>query len=88
MQIFSGFIIVNLFSLMVKHSHKKVWLFQLLAMFILLARVLLVPLGTYLSAFISTELIIVIAGILVLLAVIPTIFIKYEKEQLSMNSEI
>ncbi|MFX0134309.1 MAG: MFS transporter [Candidatus Hodarchaeota archaeon] len=88
MQIFSGLIIVNLFSLMVKHSHKKVWLFQLLTTFILLARVLLVPLGTYLSAFIPTELIIVIAGILVLLAVIPTIFIKYEKEQLSMKSEI
>ena len=85
MQIFSGFIIVNLFSLMVKMSHKKVWLFQLLASFILIARVLLVPLGTYLSAFMPTELIIVIAGTLVLLAIIPTIFIKYEKEQLIMR---
>lgn len=88
MQIFSGFLVVNLFSLMVKHSHKKVWLFQLLTSFILLARVLLVPLGTYLSAFVPTELIIATAGVLVLLAIIPTIFIKYKKEQLSMKSEI
>ncbi len=80
MQIFAGFCVVNLFSLMVKHSHKKVWIFQLLTSFSLLARFLLVPLGTYLSAFVPTEIIIVIAGILVLLSVIPVIFIKYEKE--------
>jgi len=81
MQIFAGFIVVNLFSLMVKYSHKKVWLFQLFTTFFLLARVLLIPLGTYLSAFVPTELIIVIAGILVLIAIIPAVFIKYETEQ-------
>jgi len=80
MQIFAGFIIVNLFSLMIKLSNKKVWIFQLLASFILLARVILVPLGTYLSVFLPTELIIITAGILVLLAIIPAVLIKYEKE--------
>jgi len=81
MQIFAGFFVVNLFSLMVKLSYKKVWLFQLLTLFILIASVLLVPLGTYLSTFVPTELIIVTAGTLVLLAIIPVIFIKYEREQ-------
>ncbi|TFF97134.1 MAG: MFS transporter, partial [Promethearchaeota archaeon] len=31
MQIIAGFMVVNLFSLMIKHSHKKVWIFQLLS---------------------------------------------------------
>lgn len=79
LQIVSGFITVNLTSLMIDVSKEKVTIFQLVAAFIVLARVILIPLGTYLSSFLGTEWIIFIAGGLFLLAIIPLIFINIKK---------
>jgi MFS family permease len=76
LQIVSGFITVNLTSLMIDESKEKVTIFQIIAAFIVLARVILIPLGTYLSSFMDTRLIIFIAGGLFLLAIIPLILIE------------
>jgi len=70
-QIFSGFIIINLISLMISTSHKKVVYYQVMATFAILASVIFIPLGTILSVIISTEIIIVIAGALRILCIIP-----------------
>jgi hypothetical protein len=76
MQIFSGIIVINLVSLMIHYSHKKVVYFQIIAIFAILASIIFIPLGTFLSTIIETELIIVIAGILKLLSIIPIFFLK------------
>lgn len=81
MQIFSGIIVINLISLMIKYSKKHVVYFQIMATFAILAAVIFIPLGTYLSAVISTELIIVIAGVLKLLALIPIYFLNIQKNE-------
>ena len=79
LQILIGFITVNLTSLMIDVSKEKVTIFQLIAAFVVLARVILIPLGTYLSSFLGTEWIIFIAGGLFILAVIPLIFMNIER---------
>jgi len=84
MQIFSGFIVVNMFALMIDYSKKKAVYFQLMATFYIVATVIFVPLGTYLSSKISTELIIVIAGVAKLISIIPILFLKkYKVETLN-----
>lgn len=82
MQIFSGIIVINLISLMIKYSKKNVVYFQIMATFAILASVIFIPLGTYLSVVISTELIIVIAGVLKLLALIPIYFLNIQKNDI------
>ncbi|MBD3211317.1 MAG: hypothetical protein GF311_01825 [Candidatus Lokiarchaeota archaeon] len=79
MQILAGFLIVNLITLMIDVSGKKVLIFQIIATSIALAKLILVPLGTYLSGFIDTEWIIFIAGILFLMAIIPLMGIQTSK---------
>jgi len=75
-QIMAGFLIVNLISLMIDVSHKKVIIFQIIASAIALAKLVLVPLGTYLSDFLATEWIIFIAGLVFLIAIVPLLAIK------------
>ncbi|HEY0087343.1 MAG TPA: hypothetical protein VGB37_00780, partial [Candidatus Lokiarchaeia archaeon] len=84
MQIFSGFIVVNVFALMIDYSKKKAVYFQLMATFYIVATVIFVPLGTYLSSKISTELIIVIAGVAKLISIVPILMLKkYKVETLN-----
>jgi len=75
-QIFAGFILINMTSLMIDMSKKNVMVFQIIISFTILARVIFVPLGTYLSIFIMTELILVISGILIMISAIPLFFIQ------------
>jgi len=80
-QILAGFIVINIIALMIDFSQKKVIYFQIMASFVFLSYVIFIPLGTYLSAYIATELIIVIAGLLKLFSLIPIYFIKYNKKK-------
>ncbi len=80
MQLFSGFIVVNLISLMIKYSQNKVVYYQIMATFAILSVVIFVPLGTYLSALIATELLIVFAGVLKIVSIIP-IFLLIDKNK-------
>ncbi len=82
-QILAGFLLINLTSIMIDLSQKKVVYYQIMASFAILARVVFLPLGTYLTLYISTEVIIVIAGILTILSVVPLFFIKEDFKQTS-----
>lgn len=78
-QIFAGFLLVNVITLMIDISKKKVVYFQIMAVFSIFARILFIPLGTYLSDYIATEWIIFVSGVIVLVSIIPMWFIKAEK---------
>jgi uncharacterized membrane protein YfcA len=71
-----GFILMNLISLMIDISKERITIFQSIAVFVPLAKVTLVPLGTFLSAYIPSEWIIFIAGVLFMLAVVPLLLIQ------------
>ena len=81
MQIFSAFIVINLIALMIKFSQNSVTRYQIMAAFAILSLVIFVPLGTYLSALIATEIIIVIAGVLKLASIIPILFLRDKSEK-------
>ena len=81
MQIFSAFIVINLIALMMKFSENRVTRYQLMAAFAILSIVIFVPLGTYLSALIATEIIILIAGVLKLVSIIPILFLRDKSEK-------
>jgi hypothetical protein len=75
-QILSGFFLISLTTLMIDVSQKKVVVFQIMASCAILAKVTLNPLGTALSAVLSTEIIIMIAGILLAIASVPVYFVE------------
>ena len=77
-QIISGFFLINMITIMIDLSEKKVVVFQVIASFAILAKVMFIPLGTALSAGIATEVLIMIAGILTAFSVIPLYFIEYK----------
>jgi len=72
----SGILLVNLLSVMMELSQNKVFYYQLMALFSIAANVVFTPLGTYLFNHIDTEIIIMIAGILIMISTIPICFIK------------
>ncbi|MBY9007949.1 MAG: hypothetical protein KGD63_14500 [Candidatus Lokiarchaeota archaeon] len=62
-QVFAGFMLINLISLMIDTSKKQVLYYQIIAFFSILAKLIFVPLGDYLSLFIPVETIMFISGI-------------------------
>jgi len=76
LQVIGGFILINIIALMIDKSQKKVMQYQIMAAFVILAKIIFVGLGTYLSARIPTEYIVVISGILIILSVIPILFLE------------
>ena len=82
MQIFSGIIVINLITLMIKYSQNRVIYFQIMTTFVILALVIFIPLGTFLSTIISTELLIVLAGVLKLLSLIPICLLNIKKKDI------
>lgn len=80
MQIFSAFIVINLIALMIKFSQNSITRYQIMGAFAILSIVIFVPLGTYLSSLIATEIIIVIAGVLKLVSIIPILFLRDKSE--------
>jgi MFS family permease len=78
LMIIGGFMLVNLISLVIDASQERITIYQTITVFTVLAKVILVPLGTGLSAFISTEWIIFLAGVFLLLGLIPLTYIKIQ----------
>lgn len=72
----SGILLVSLLSIMMELSQNKVFYYQLMALFSIAANVVFTPLGAYLFNHIDTEIIIMIAGILIMISTIPICFIK------------
>lgn len=81
MNVCSGLIIVNITILMNEYSQKKVVYYQTIFIFGVLSVVIFVPTGTYLSAFIATEIIIIIAGISKLICLIPILFLARKRKE-------
>jgi MFS family permease len=77
-QIISGLLLINMITIMIDLSEKHVLVFQVMASFTILARVIFIPLGTALSASIATEIIIMIAGILTAISAVPVYFIEHD----------
>jgi len=75
-QLLAGFIMVKLTSLMINISQNRVAVYQLMASFSVLGIIIFLPLGTYLSGFVATEFLLVTAGVLFIVSVIPLCFIK------------
>ncbi len=80
-QVCSGFLIVNVMALMNTYSQKRVLYYQVMALFAIIATVIFIPLGTYLSSFMMTEYIIAIAGIFRLISVFPILLLNREKKE-------
>jgi len=81
LMIVGGFIVVNLISLMIDTSKERITIYQTIAVFVTLAKVIFVPLGTWLSAGIPTEEIIFIVGVIFLFSLIPLSFIETAPNQ-------
>lgn len=68
-------------SLMMEFAGNKFsYKYQMLALMIIISMLIFGPLGTFLSGFIDTGILLVIVGILTLSSIIPILFIKMQKE--------
>ncbi len=67
---------------MIEFSKKRVIYFQVMSVFAILAMIIFIPLGTYLSSFMATEIIIVTAGIMKILIIFPILLMRniYRKQ--------
>ncbi|MFX1315695.1 MAG: hypothetical protein ACFE9T_07515 [Promethearchaeota archaeon] len=72
----SGIFLISLLSIMIEISQNRVFYYQIMALFSVAANVIFTPLGTFLYKYVKTELIIMIAGILILISVIPIYLVK------------
>jgi hypothetical protein len=81
LQILAGFIVINIIAIMIEISQKKVIYYQIMSSSIILASVIFIPLGTYLTYLIPTEFIIITAGILTILSIIPIYFVDYNQQE-------
>lgn len=67
-------------SLMMEFAGNKFsYKYQILALMVIISMLIFGPLGTFLSGFIDTGILLVIVGILTLSSIIPIIFIKMQK---------
>lgn len=67
-------------SLMMEFAGNKFsYKYQILALMVIISTIIFGPLGTYLSGFIDTGILLVIVGILTLSSIIPIFFIKLHK---------
>ncbi len=79
-QIFAGFLLVNLISCIMEASDKKAFKYHIISIFVVLTQIIFVPLGIYLSTMISTEMIILLVGVLTTSSIIPLFFVNFQKE--------
>ena len=75
----SGIMLINYTSLIIsfsKHVKYRNVSYQMLRFAVAIASVIFIPLGTFLSSLISTEILILLAGFLSILSLVPIFFIK------------
>ncbi|MHA1148669.1 MAG: MFS transporter [Promethearchaeota archaeon] len=83
LQITSGFILINLIAIMIEISKKKVVIYQILTLSMVGAIWLFIPLGTYLTLFIKTEYIIMVAGVCFLFSIVPLYFLTLPQDRIT-----
>ncbi|MFX1313271.1 MAG: hypothetical protein ACFFHD_11755 [Promethearchaeota archaeon] len=79
----SGLFLIKLIPFKMEFAQNKVFYYQLMTMFSILASIIFIPMGTYLYTYIETEIIIMISGILIILSLIPIYFVKINKAESS-----
>ncbi len=80
-QILAGFLLISYIAILMKVSNRKVAIYQLIAISTILAKVILVPLGTLLYGMgVSGGSLAVVAGIMFALSSIPMYFTSIKKE--------
>lgn len=72
----SGLFMIKLIPFKMEIAQNRVFYYQLITMFSILASVVFTPIGTYLYGFVETEVIIMISGIIIIFSIIPFYFIK------------
>lgn len=77
----SGLFLIKLIPYKMELAQNRVFYYQLMTMFSILASIIFIPMGTYLYKYIETEIIIMISGILIILSIIPFYFVKSNKEE-------
>ncbi len=85
-QLLAGIFMLNYISLMMTIANNrkhKTFSFQCLKLAYAFSCVVFIPLGTYLSAFIPIETLILVAGILSTLALVPLILLKVKPKKMS-----
>ena len=78
-QVIAGIMMLNYTSLMMTISNKgkyKTFKFQCLKIAYAFSCVIFLPLGTYLSAFVQIEVIMIAVGFLSILSLLPLLFLK------------
>jgi len=75
-QFIIGFYYINLTFIMINISKREVLIFQIMSIFSIAARVVFIPLGTFLSSTIPAELVITIAGIMYIISAIPVYYLR------------
>lgn len=77
----SGLFLIKLIPYKMELAQNRVFYYQLMTMFSILASIIFIPVGTYLYKYIETEIIIMISGILIILSIIPFYFVKINEEE-------
>jgi len=77
----SGLFLIKLIPYKMELARNRVFYYQLMTMFSILASIIFIPVGTYLYKYIETDIIIMISGILIILSIIPFYFVKINKEE-------
>jgi len=77
----SGLFLIKLIPYKMELAQNRVFYYQLMTMFSILASIIFIPMGTYLYKYIETEIIIMISGILIITSIIPFYFVKLNREE-------
>jgi len=76
-QVVTGFVLINYIAILINVSKKRVAIYQLVATFSIIARVILVPLGTYLYGIgISGGQLLAFAGVMFIISAVPMFLIN------------
>lgn len=78
---FSGVSLIKIISYKMELAQNRVFNYQMMTMFSIMATIVFTPLGTFLYKFVETDIIISISGILIVLSVIPFYFVKLNKKE-------
>ncbi|MFX0178359.1 MAG: hypothetical protein ACFE85_19265, partial [Candidatus Hodarchaeota archaeon] len=72
----SGLFLIKLIPFKMEIAQGKVFYYQLITVFSILASIVYIPIGTYLYTYIETTIVVMISGVLIILSIIPIYFIS------------
>jgi len=76
----SGLFLIKLIPYKMELAQNRVFYYQLMTMFSILASIIFTPIGTFFYQYVETEFIIMISGILIIFSIIPFSFVNLNKD--------